>query len=162
MKFNNKIDPKENYHRGNFHSPKFYDISAGNFLPSRHLPFNYEKVKVYHGKVNNCDYWRPKVNYKFDPVRSNNFGKTQHTGMEQNLENYDFGLNDANGKILKKNTDIKSHKCNQCDYASSIAGNLSRHLKTHSGEKSNKCNQCDYASSQVGHLRRHLKTHNGE
>ena len=30
------------------------------------------------------------------------------------------------------------------------------------GEKSNKCNQCDYASSWAGHLRRHLKTHNGE
>ena len=43
--------------------------------------------------------------------------------MEQNLENYDFGLKDANVKILKKNTDnvIKSHKCNQCDYASSQA-----------------------------------------
>ena len=31
--------------------------------------------------------------------------------MEQNLENYDFGLKDANEKILKKNTDNvdKSH-----------------------------------------------------
>ena len=27
-----------------------------------HLPFNYEKVKVCHGKENNCDYWRPKFN----------------------------------------------------------------------------------------------------
>ena len=57
--------------------------------------------------------------------------------MEQNLENYDFDLKDADVKILKKNTDnviIKSHKCNQCDYASSRAGNLRTHLKTHSGE----------------------------
>ena len=57
---------------------------------------------------------------------------------------------------------MKSQKCNQCDYASSDAGNLMRHLKTHSGEKLNKCNQCDYASSQTGNLRRHLKTHSGE
>ena len=70
--------------------------------------------------------------------------------MEQNLENYYFGLKDANVKILKKNTDnvIKSQKCNQCDYASSCARNLRTHLKTHlktlSGEKSKKCNQCDY------------------
>ena len=37
--------------------------------------------------------------------------------MEQSIEN-DFGLKDANEKILKKNTDdvIKSNKCNQCDY----------------------------------------------
>ena len=32
------------------------------------------------------------------------------------------------------------------------------HLKTHSGEKSNKCNRCDYASSQAGDLKRHLKS----
>ncbi len=30
-------------------------------------------------------------------------GKTQHTvAMDRNLENYDFGLKDANVKILKK------------------------------------------------------------
>ena len=27
---------------------------------------------------------------------------------------------------------------------------------------SNKCNQCDFASSQAGHLRRHMKSHNGK
>ena len=80
------------------------------------------------------------------------------------MEMYAFGLKDANIKILKKTTGnvIKSKKCNQCDYASSRAGDLRRHLKTHSGEKSNKCNQCDYASSQAGNLRTHLKTQSGE
>ena len=55
--------------------------------------------------------------------------------MEENLENYDFGLKDANAK--KKNTDKvrKSHKCDQCNYASSQAAHLRAHLKTHSGEK---------------------------
>ena len=48
-------------------------------------------------------------------------------------------------------THEKSNKCNQCNFASSKAGNLRRHLKIHSGEKSNKCNQYDYASSQEGH-----------
>ena len=72
-----------------------------------------------------------------------------------------FGFEDANGKILEKkiNNVIKTHKCNnQCDYASSHACNLRRHLKTHIGEQSNKCNQCDYASSHTDHLRTHLKT----
>ena len=84
--------------------------------------------------------------------------------MELNLENRDFGLKDANVKILKKNTEnvIKSHRCNQCGYASSHAGNLRTHLKTHSGEKSNKCNQCDFASVEAGSMRRHLKIHSGE
>ena len=56
----------------------------------------------------------------------------------------------------------KSNKCNQCDYASSHAGNLGTHLKTHNGEKSNKCKHCDFASSYVSSLRTHLKTHSGE
>ena len=56
----------------------------------------------------------------------------------------------------------KTNKCNQCDFVSSQASNLRRHLKTHSGEKSNKCNQCDYASSYASHLRTHLKRHSGE
>ena len=56
----------------------------------------------------------------------------------------------------------KIKKCNQCDYASSEASYLRRHLKIHSGEKWNKCNQCNFASSEASDLRRHLKTHSGE
>ena len=84
--------------------------------------------------------------------------------MEHTLENYEFGFNDANLKVLRKNTDnvIKSNKCNQCEYASSNRGHLKMHLTTHSGEKSNKCNQCDYSSTRSGNLRRHLKMHSGE
>ena len=84
--------------------------------------------------------------------------------MEQTLENYDFGLKDANVKIMKKNTDnvIKSNKCNQCDFASCYASALRTHLKTHGGEKSNKCNQCDFASSYASALKDHLRTHSGE
>ena len=58
---------------------------------------------------------------------------------------------------LKTHSGEKSNKCNQCDFASSQAGDLRRHLKTHSGEKSNKCNKCDFASSYVSALRTHLE-----
>ena len=34
-------------------------------------------------------------------------------------------------------------------------GQLRTHIKIHSGEKPNKCNQCDYASSQAGNLKTH-------
>ena len=73
------------------------------------------------------------------------------------MENYSHSLKAANSKILKKTTDhaIKSHKCNQCDYASSHAGHFRAHLKMHSGEKSNRCNQCDFASSYSNALRAH-------
>ena len=50
-------------------------------------------------------------------------------------------------ETLKMHSGEKSHKSNQCDYASYGAANLNLHLKTHSGEKPNKCNQCDIASS---------------
>ena len=65
--------------------------------------------------------------------------------------------------MMKTHSGEKSNKCNQCDYASSQAGHLRRHLKRHiRGEKSNKCHQCDFASSQAGNLKRHLETHNEE
>ena len=76
--------------------------------------------------------------------------------MEQNLENHDFGLKDANVKILKKNAE-KLNKGNRCDFASSRREHLRTHLKTHSGEKSNICNQCDYASFYASALKDHLK-----
>ena len=69
-------------------------------------------------------------------------------------EHFEETLNNAQWRKVKK--------CNQCDFASSQAGDLRKHFKTHSGEKSNKCNQCDFASSQPGHLRKHLKSLSGE
>ena len=80
------------------------------------------------------------------------------------MENYYCVLKDANVKIPKKTTDtvIKQNKCNQCDYASSHAGDLRTHLKIHSGEKSYKCNQCDFASTWAVSLRKHIKIHSGE
>ena len=81
--------------------------------------------------------------------------------MKQKLENHDFSLKDGNAGIMKKSTD-NVNKSNQCDYASSHASDLRRHLKTHIAEKRNKCSQCDYISSQSSHLIRHLKTHSGE
>ena len=76
----------------------------------------------------------------------------------------DFSINYTNIKALmpKPNDEKKSNICNQCDYASSRAGDLKRHLKSHTGEKPNICNQCDYASSYASPLRIHLKTHSGE
>ena len=80
--------------------------------------------------------------------------------MEQ-VNNYDFGLNDANERMRKKKNGNVSQlkKCNQCGYASSRTGNLRIHLKMHSGEKSHKCNQCDFVSTRAGRLSRHLTKH---
>ena len=50
--------------------------------------------------------------------------------------------------LLNISSHIKQlqNKCNQCKYAFSQAGNLSRHLKTHIGEKSNQCSQVHHFS----------------
>ena len=74
---------------------------------------------------------------------------------------------------MKWNTDVfrayviihsgyKSNKCNQCDFASSQAGNLRTHLKMHSGEKPLKCICCYQASYRANNLRVHLTLHSGE
>ena len=85
--------------------------------------------------------------------------------MDQDLIDDGFSESVVNVDVPWRNTNnevVKSNKCNQCNFVSSYAGNLKKHLKTHSGEKSNKCNQCDFASSEAGNLRRHLKTHSGD
>ena len=67
--------------------------------------------------------------------------------MDQNHLMDDFSENSVNVDIPLRNPNDegeKSNKCNQCDYASSQAGNLRAHLKTHNWEKSNKCNPVSY------------------
>ena len=126
------------------------------------------------------------LGYEYDSVWRNHLDQAKLKVTIKQMEIYGFDKKDVNVKTKV----IKSNKCNQCDYASSQAGHLRRHMKTHSaeksyqcnqcdfttywayslrshlkmhsGEKSNKCNQCDYASSQARTLRRHLKTHSGE
>ena len=44
----------------------------------------------------------------------------------------------------------------------SLQKNFSERVINEHGEKLNKCNQCDFASSRAGNLRTHLKTHSGE
>ena len=84
--------------------------------------------------------------------------------MDQGLETQDSNkrLGGVLVRIIETETQEKSHKCKQCEYASLYAGDLRRHLKRHSGEKSNKFNQCDFASSYASALMIHLKTHSGE
>ena len=82
--------------------------------------------------------------------------------MELTPESNDRSINGVKMLVRKSNYRNIENKCNQCDFASSYASALRRHLKTHSGEKLNKCNQCDYASSLAHNLRVHLKTHSGE
>ena len=80
--------------------------------------------------------------------------------MEQNLDHDDSMQKNFSERVANVHRE-KSNKCNLCDYASSHAGDLRRHIKTHTGEKSNKCSLCDYASSQAGDLRTHMKKHTG-
>ena len=55
--------------------------------------------------------------------------------MDQDLIDDDFSENGVNEDAPLRNTNNEGVKSNKCDYASSHAGNLRRHLKTHIGEK---------------------------
>ena len=57
---------------------------------------------------------------------------------------------------------VKSHKCSECDYASSQADVVRSHVIAHSGEKSQKCNKCEYLVSHANTLKVHMKIHPGE
>ena len=56
----------------------------------------------------------------------------------------------------------KPYKCTQCDYASTQAGALNRHIKTHSLLKPKQCKWCDYSTIQWSNLAQHLLIHTGE
>ena len=56
----------------------------------------------------------------------------------------------------------KPYKCTQCDYASTQAGALNRHIKTHSLLKPNQCKWCDYSTIQWSNLAQQLLIHTGE
>ena len=112
-------------------------------------------LKSESGKVNNFAFTFLYIILSYKPP----FGKRQTVIMKQYLKQHESNLKDANGKI---HSGEKTNKCNQCDYDSSQAGDLRKHLKMHSGEKSYKCNQCNYASSHAGDLRNHSKIHSGE
>ena len=87
--------------------------------------------------------------------------------MDERVARDNTSVAKANVRVQMKETDNteKQNKFHQCDYSSSHAGDLRKHLKTHSGqsvhaiglrvhlkthsgEKLNKCKQCDYASSR--------------
>ena len=69
--------------------------------------------------------------------------------MDRDLNEFSGSGSNVEGRLRNTNNGGNQIKSNKCNYASSYAGDLRRHLKTHSGEKPNKCNQCDYASSQA-------------
>ena len=50
------------------------------------------------------------------------------------IDDQSLGQHDTNKSMDFAKSEEKSNKCNQCDFASTRAGNLRTHLKTHSGE----------------------------
>ena len=51
----------------------------------------------------------------------------------------------------------KSFACRECDYSSTRAEHLRRHMRKHTGEKPYKCGQCDFAWITSSHLKWHIK-----
>ena len=63
---------------------------------------------------------------------------------------------------MSSNTRLNSKKCDQCDYWTTFATTLKRHIRTHGGQKLNKCELCGHLFHQTGNLKRHMLIHNGE
>ena len=64
--------------------------------------------------------------------------------MDESLGNHDSSVDNVDVEVVKNNNGIESHKCNQCNCATSNKGHLRSHLQMHTGEKPNKYNQCEY------------------
>ena len=91
------------------------------------------------------------------------------------LEGHNFHFSGSFGLSLKQlnvkprwaakmpsNTRLNPKKCDQCDYATTFATTLKRHIRTHGGQKLNKCDLCGHLFHQTGNLKRHMLIHNGE
>ena len=168
---------------------------ATKFRHQWHLT-KHEKMHVESGFNNTPE--NPYLCTECEKSFSNLPGLKQHSVVHSDVRAFSCGC----GKSFKRSPELKNHKCNlktdsgeikckksykcnQCDYTSSRAGDLDKHLKTHDAEKLNKCNQCDYAcfwahlkahnreksnkcnqcdftSSYASALTQHLKTHSGE
>ena len=63
---------------------------------------------------------------------------------------------------MSSNTRLNSKKCDQCDYSTTFATTLKRHIRTHRGQKLHKCDLCGHLFHQAGNLKRHMLIHNGE
>ena len=61
------------------HSSSFLLFPLGQCV--KFFPTNYEKVKVCNGKVNNYDYWRRKVNDKFDSGKTSIANERFNSGI---------------------------------------------------------------------------------
>ena len=79
--------------------------------------------------------------------------------MDDSLGNHDSSVNNVDVEVVKNNNGIESHKCNQCNCATSNKGQLRSHLQMHTGKNPNKYNLCEYTSYDASALRIHLSTH---
>ena len=96
-----------------------------------------------------CSHFLAIISLSFVPLCSHIFvtvGNDPYTGdvtwcllmMDQNLVGDGLRENAAVNimpPVKKTNNGEKPNKCNQCEFASSYAGNLRTHFKIHSGEK---------------------------
>jgi len=64
--------------------------------------------------------------------------------------------------VKYKHTNLKSHKCPECDFMCVEMSKLKRHLKCHTGERPFQCPHCTYAGRDRVALSRHLRVHTGE
>ena len=55
----------------------------------------------------------------------------------------------------------KPYSCKQCEYSSTRAHILKRHIPIHSGEKPFNYTHCTSSFTQRGHIKEHLSTHSG-
>ena len=105
-------------------------------------------------KLNKCDH----CNYSSSRADHLRMHMKIHSGERLNACSQQCEFSSSRADKLTRHLRTHNKVMNQCDFKSHEPSNLKAHLMIHSGKKPHKCNDCDYSSSIAVHLRRHTSS----
>ena len=60
-------------------------------------------------------------------------------------------------KRQRSKNGVTTYPCDKCDYASTTAKNLKRHIESKHEAVRYPCDKCEYAAAQAGNIKRHIE-----
>jgi len=92
----------------------------------------------------------------------NDWCKTSNVGGKNSCTGGTAALNETDLESREAQLIISCSICGKTTQGRNRKQNMENHMMTHYGLRPHKCNFCDYSSTQAGNLRRHIKKMHGQ